>query len=172
MGLCGDYHYRPLERSSANVFLSPRASAQWFSMDYMRPQDMRPHSLNQFLRLPPFNKDWFLYRTPPHGRKTLNLQSWICTYPGHPFVGFREDAMERFVPNAPWQHLRRSQWSADHFPKSPREGEGKKCRCDFCFILPHESREEILSACPALPSLCLLLTLFYVQHDASKTFHL
>lgn len=66
MGLYGDYHYRPLERSSANVFLSPRAPAQWFSMDYMRPQDMCPHSLNQFLRLPPFNKDWFLCRTPTH----------------------------------------------------------------------------------------------------------
>lgn len=60
-GLYGDYHYRPLEQSSQNVFLSPQALAQWFSMDYMRPQDMSPHSLNQFLHLPPFNKDWFFF---------------------------------------------------------------------------------------------------------------
>lgn len=64
-GLYGDYHYRPLEQSSQNVFLSPQALAQWFSMDYMRPQDMSPHSLNQFLHLPPFNKDWFFFTTLP-----------------------------------------------------------------------------------------------------------
>lgn len=77
-GLYGDYHYRPLEQSSQNVFLSPQALAQWFSMDYMRPQDMSPHSLNQFLHLPPFNKDWFFFffttlpGTPAHEKK-----SWI-----------------------------------------------------------------------------------------------
>lgn len=153
-GLYGDYHYRPLEQSSQNVFLSPQALAQWFSMDYMRPQDMSPHSLNQFLHLPPFNKDWFFffffYNTAWHSstwKKILNIQSWICTYPGYPFVGFHEDAPERFVANTPWQHLRLAQWSTDHFPKSPRhpEGEGETCRCDFCFSaqfrhMIHEAR--------------------------------
>lgn len=56
MGLYGDYHYRPLEESSPNVFffLSPWSEAWWFLTDYTRPQDMSPHSLNQFLRLPIF----------------------------------------------------------------------------------------------------------------------
>lgn len=60
MGLYGDYHYRPLHESSAKFFLSPWACARWFRADYMWPQDMRPHSLNQFFSLILFNKDWFL----------------------------------------------------------------------------------------------------------------
>ncbi len=55
-------------------------------MDYMRPQDMSPHSLNQFLHLPPFNKDWFFFTTlagtPAHEKNLeytkLNMYiSWI-----------------------------------------------------------------------------------------------
>lgn len=75
MGLYGDYHYRPLEQSSQNVFLSPRAQAQWFSMDYMRPQDMRPHSLNQFLVFPLLIKiDFF---TTPVDTPTHTKNPWI-----------------------------------------------------------------------------------------------
>lgn len=161
-GLYGDYHYRPLEQSSQNVFLSPQALAQWFSMDYMRPQDMSPHSLNQFLHLPPFNKDTFFLQhwlALQHTNKILNIQSWICTYPGYPFVGFYEDAPERFVANTPWQHLRLAQWSTDHFPKSPRrpEGEGKTCRCDFCFIAQFRHMIHEARFCQRILPLCLFV---------------
>lgn len=98
--------------------------------------------------------------------KILNIQSWICTYPGYPFVGFHEDAPERFVANTPWQHLRLAQWSTDHFPKSPRhpEGEGKTCRCDFCFILFHRfatwfmRKDSVSVSCPCVSLFFLMST--------------
>lgn len=111
---------------------------------------MSPHSLNQFLHLPPFNKDWFFYNTAWHSsthKKNLEYTKLNMYISCISLCWFSWNAPERFVANTPWQHLRLAQWSTDHFPKSPRhpEGEGETCRCDFCFIaqfrhMIHEAR--------------------------------
>lgn len=162
-GLYGDYHYRPLEQSSQNVFLSPQALAQWFSMDYMRPQDMSPHSLNQFLHLPPFNKDWFFYNTAWHS--STRTKSWIYKVE---YVHILD------IPLLVFMRMRQSDLLLTHHDNTwdSRSGlritfqshlgilRGRERRAavifvSFCFIVsPHDLWGKILSAYPALVSLC------------------